>query len=229
MPAFHTRTIAWPLVTRKLLIVLQTASDGSLQQTPQQTPARGRDSRTWYLAYTDGVKSVLAGYWQSAIDSLEASKRARGAPKPGRRVPFYGDVYNDYLPDYYLGTAYLNLKRFADADRAFESVRASGVIAPRDREYAQLDASAKTAKASAQLAQAPQPPAGWRFGFVASSAPSTATSTSAGNPGRQCRSAARHDTAPQSSRECFVASALVRFLAADGRDGDARDSLSAPP
>jgi hypothetical protein len=113
-------------------------------------------------------------------------------------------------------TAYLNVTRCADADRAFESVRASGAIAPRDREYAQFDASAKTAKTSAQLAQASSAPT--TSGSVASSAPSTAPSaaTQATNaiPSRR---PSRHYV--QSDRGCFVASALVRSRAADGRDG----------
>jgi len=60
-------------------------------------------------------------------------------------VPFYGDVFDDYLPDYYLGIAYLNVKRFADADRSFELVRTSKLIGPRDKEFAQFDESAPIA------------------------------------------------------------------------------------
>ena len=116
---------------------------------------RRADSRTWYQAYADGRRAVQQGNWQAAVDSLEASKLA-GAPKPGRRIPFYGDVFDDYLPDYYLGIALTNLGRYAEADKAFEAVRASGLIRPSDREYAQLDAQSKKAK-SELLALGPSP------------------------------------------------------------------------
>ena len=118
---------------------------------------RRADSRTWYQAYADGRRAVQQGNWQAAVDSLEASKRA-GAPKPGRRIPFYGDVFDDYLPDYYLGIALTNLGRYAEADKAFEAVRASGLIRPSDREYAQLDAQSKKAKAELLALAAPQAP-----------------------------------------------------------------------
>jgi hypothetical protein len=119
-------------------------------------PAQQRaDTRAWYQAYADGRRAFQQGNWQAAVDSLEASKRAAGAPKPGRRVPFYGDVYDDYIPDYYLGLAYFNLRQYAAADRALEAMRASGVIGPRDREYAQLDQQSKAAKVALQAANAP--------------------------------------------------------------------------
>jgi tetratricopeptide (TPR) repeat protein len=127
----------------------------NLQAAPANAPQRRADSRTWYQAYADGRRAVQQGNWQAAVDSLEASKRA-GAPKPGRRIPFYGDVFDDYLPDYYLGIALTNLGRYAEADRAFEAVRASGLVRPNDREYAQFDTQSKKAKAEL-LALGPSP------------------------------------------------------------------------
>ncbi len=106
-------------------------------QSAAQAPARRNDTRTWYQAYADGKRAIDQKNWQAAIDSLEASKRAR-APKPGRRIPFYGDVYDDYLPDYYLGVAYLSLGQLTQAEQAFAAVRASGLITQRDREYAEF-------------------------------------------------------------------------------------------
>jgi hypothetical protein len=116
-----------------------------VSQSAAQVPARRPDTRTWYQAYADGKRAFDQKNWQAAVDSLEASKRA-GAPKPGRKIPFYGDVYDDFLPDYYLGVAYVNLKQYAQAERAFAAVRASGVIGPRDREYAQLETQAAAAR-----------------------------------------------------------------------------------
>jgi hypothetical protein len=117
-------------------------------QNAAPAPPRA-DTRTWYQAYADGKRAFDQQNWQAAVDSFEASKRAR-APKPGRKIPFYGDVYDDYLPDYYLGLAYVNLKQYAQAERAFAAVRASGVIGPRDREYAQLQSQENVARAALQ-------------------------------------------------------------------------------
>jgi hypothetical protein len=121
-------------------------------QSTAQTPPR-RDTRAWYQAYSDGVRAFQQGRWQEAIDSLEAAKRA-GAPKPGRKVPSYGDNFVDFLPDYYLGVAYTNLKQYVQADRAFAAVRASGLIGPRDREYREFEKQATVASAEVNRAPA---------------------------------------------------------------------------
>ena len=114
-------------------------------QAAAQNPARRADTRAWYQAYSDGTRAIQQGKWQEAIDSLEAAKRA-GAPKPGRKVPSYGDNFVDFIPDYYLGIAYLNLKQYVQADRAFAAVRTSGLIGPRDREYGEFDKQATVAR-----------------------------------------------------------------------------------
>jgi hypothetical protein len=132
------------------LVVLAVVVSLQVPAAPTQLRA---DSRTWYQAYSDGVRAFQKGDWQAAVDSLEAAKRA-GAPKPGRKIPFYGDVYNDFIPDYYLGIAYVNLKKYAEADRAFEAVRASALVGPKDREYQQFEAQARVAKSQLVLAQA---------------------------------------------------------------------------
>ena len=125
------------------------------QSAAQSLPGRRADSRAWYQAYSDGIKLIDQKNWQAAIDSLEAAKRAGGAPKPGKNVPFYGDVYKDFIPDYYLGVAYLNLKQYTQADRAFAGVRASGLIGPNDRSYPQFETQATAARSGALQAQTP--------------------------------------------------------------------------
>jgi hypothetical protein len=122
-------------------------------QSTGQAPARRGDTRTWYQAYADGKRAFEQKNWQAAVDSLEASKRAR-APKPGRRIPFYGDVFDDYIPDYYLGIAYLNLKQYAQADQSFAAVRASGLVGPKDREYAEFQRQATAVAAGLREVQA---------------------------------------------------------------------------
>lgn len=154
-----------------VLLDLFVASQGGAQAPP----ARRADTRAWYQAYSDGTRAIQQGNWQAAIDSLEAAKRA-GAPKPGRKIPFYGDKYDDFIPDYYLGVAYFNLKQYAQAERAFATVTASGLIGPRDREYAQFQTQAKAATAGAQaqtLAQNTAPPTGAAGTAVANAQPTT--------------------------------------------------------
>jgi hypothetical protein len=120
-------------------------------QSAAQNPVR-RDTRAWYQAYSDGTRAFQQGRWQEAIDSLDAAKRAAGAPRPGRRVPSYGDAFVDFIPDYYLGVAYTNLKQYVQADRAFGAVRASGLIGPRDREYGEFQKQANLASAGVSRA-----------------------------------------------------------------------------
>ncbi|MEO7192405.1 MAG: hypothetical protein ABI051_15235 [Vicinamibacterales bacterium] len=112
----------------------------------QSAPAAPRtDTRTWYQAYADAQRAVEQRNWAAAVANIEAASRA-GAPKPGRNVLFYGDVYRDFNPDYYLGVAYLNLGRYDDADRAFERVKQAQLVAPKDSQYAELTRLATQAK-----------------------------------------------------------------------------------
>jgi tetratricopeptide (TPR) repeat protein len=138
-----------------ILLSVQTAAQGA-------APPQRRDTRTWYQAYADAQRDVAQGRWQPAIDNVQAALRL-GAPKPGRNVHFYGDVYRDFNPDYFLGVAYLNLKRFAEADGAFERVRQAQLIGSKDREYSTFDQQASNAKFEALLLQAQQALAQSRF------------------------------------------------------------------
>jgi hypothetical protein len=112
----------------------------------QATPAQQQnDRRTWYQAYADAQKAIQDRNWQKAITDLGVAAQ-RGAPRPGRNVLFYGDVYRDYNPDYYLGIAYTNLQRFSEADSAFERVKQAQLIAPRDALYAEFTRQAANTK-----------------------------------------------------------------------------------
>jgi hypothetical protein len=155
-------------------------------QSAGQAPARRNDTRTWYQAYADGKRAFDQKNWQAAIDSLEVAKRAR-APKPGRRIPFYGDVYDDYLPDYYLGIAYLNLRQFTQADQAFAAVRASGLIGPKDREYAEFQRQTAAVtdglREGATVAQNNLSPPAGNTTQAANNPPANSPSTAVPNPG----------------------------------------------
>lgn len=112
----------------------------------QAAPAQQQnDRRTWYQAYADAQKAIQDRNWQKAITDLGVAAQ-RGAPKPGRNVLFYGDVYRDYNPDYYLAIAYTNLQRFSEADAAFERVKQAQLIAPRDALYAEFTRQAANTK-----------------------------------------------------------------------------------
>jgi hypothetical protein len=93
--------------------------------------AQSRDTRTWYQAYADAQQNIARRNWQGALNDLDAAERLN-PPRPGRNINFYGDVYRDYNPDYYRGVALTNLKRFEEADQAFERVRQAQLIGPRD-------------------------------------------------------------------------------------------------
>lgn len=130
----------------------------------QAAPAAQRnDTRTWYQAYADAQQAIQSSNWQKAIADIDAASRL-GAPRPGRNILFYGDVYRDYLPDYYLGIAYMNLARFSEADSAFERVKQAQLIAARDTLYTEFTRQAGMAKdalqkLAAQNQQVQGPPA----------------------------------------------------------------------
>jgi hypothetical protein len=110
---------------------------------------QNRDRRTWYQAYADAQRDIQQRNWQSALDNLDAAVRL-GAPRPGRNVNFYGDVYRDYNPDYYRGVALSNLQRYAEADQAFERVRQAQLIVQRDPLFGEFEKQAANVKDSVQ-------------------------------------------------------------------------------
>jgi hypothetical protein len=118
---------------------------GVLLSVESAAPQQRNDTRTWYQAYADAQRNIQQKNWQAAIVDIETASR-RGAPKPGRNVLFYGDVYRDFNPDYYLGIAYLNLQRFDEADRAFERVKQAQLIGARDSQYGEFTRQAAAAK-----------------------------------------------------------------------------------
>ncbi len=120
----------------------------------QAEPQQGSDRRTWYQAYRDGRQQVQNGQWLAAIESLQVAKQT--GPRPGRSIPFYGDVFDDFLPDYYLGIAYLNLKQYTEADAAFETIRGSQLIGAKDSEYARFTQDSRRASFEVLMAQAAQ-------------------------------------------------------------------------
>ena len=127
--------------------------------TIQSPPAQQRtDTRAWYQAYADAQRQIQQKNWAGAMLDIETALR-RGAPKPGRRVHFYGDVYREFNPDYYLGVAYMNLGRYVDADRAFTRVRQARLIEPRDPLYAEFSLQSDIASSIVNHPVGKAPPA----------------------------------------------------------------------
>jgi hypothetical protein len=125
----------------------------------QSAAAQSRDTRTWYQAYSDAQRKIQQRNWEGALADLDAATRL-GAPRPGRNINFYGDVYRDLNPDYYRGVALTNLKRFEEADQAFERVRQAGLIGTRDALYAEFNRLSASVKenVNTRAANASSPP-----------------------------------------------------------------------
>lgn len=156
------------LLVGACLLLTAGAPPTALAQTPsaptnlrnqQRQPS---DNRSWYEAYADGIKAVEVRNWAVAITSLELA-RSRG-PRPGRNVTTYGDNATDFLPDFYLGRAYLASGRYKEADAAFKRVEQSKLITPRNREFATLVESGRQASVELLIASAESDTAAGRYG-----------------------------------------------------------------
>jgi hypothetical protein len=161
-----------------LLVALQSAPAQRPQQQQAQQQQQQSDRRTWYQAYADAQRAIQAMDWQKALADLDAAAR-RGAPRPGRNVLFYGDVYRDYNPDYYRGIAYTNLNRFAEAATAFDRVSQAQLITARDPLYQEFTRQVTLARDGAQK-QGTQPNA--PTAVAANQPPPNATQTGVNNP-----------------------------------------------
>jgi tetratricopeptide (TPR) repeat protein len=85
------------------------------------TSAAAGQNRRWADPYRQGRDLVKDGKYDAGIPLLlEAIKVA---PRQERNKHDEGTFYEDYFPYYYLGMAYLRLRRLPDAERAFAQAK----------------------------------------------------------------------------------------------------------
>jgi hypothetical protein len=103
----------------------------------------------WYVTYDDGLRAVRQQDWKTAEARLRASKEQaqRANVRPGRSVLRQGTLFEPFLPDVYLGRAYLELAR-AEKDqeakrglleraiKAIDEARRTGQVRAGDPESA---------------------------------------------------------------------------------------------
>ena len=72
----------------------------------------------WYQTYDQGVAAVKQSDWKAAEEKLEKAKKDAAAAnqKPGRRVFRYGNLWQPFIPDYYLVQVYAGLADNATDD-----------------------------------------------------------------------------------------------------------------
>ena len=92
-----------------------------MQSLPALAGQAARETLTGDQVYQEGVRQIQRMQWDQAIDSMLTAKKL--GPAAGRRIPFYGDVFDDFLPDYYLAVAYTNRQRYKEAASVLESLQ----------------------------------------------------------------------------------------------------------
>jgi tetratricopeptide (TPR) repeat protein len=112
----------------------------------------------WYEAYDAGVKAFQRGDFDSAEANLTSalSKNA----KQGRQQFFYGTIYADYFPEYYLAQILLKRGKPQQAAELLDRLAKAGIMRPRDREYAEftrLQTEARSASAKLVAGATPVP------------------------------------------------------------------------
>lgn len=75
----------------------------------------------WYRDYEKAMQAIKSNDWQQAVRLLNESLKKRDRPRQQART--VGLEFIDYFPYYYLGLAYFNLERYAEAEEALEKSR----------------------------------------------------------------------------------------------------------
>jgi tetratricopeptide (TPR) repeat protein len=90
----------------------------------------------WYVSYDKALRAQDKQEWQSSIDYLQQALAEK--PKPQLKAKTYGLRFVDYLPYFYLGTAYFHLDNKSEALKNFEVEEQYGEIKNAGEEYAKL-------------------------------------------------------------------------------------------
>jgi hypothetical protein len=110
----------------------------------------GAADAQWYRTYDEGVQAAGKSDWKTVEAKMLASvdEAAKENVKTGRNVRTYGMRFVNFVPDYYLGLAYLNTGRAQQARDALQRVEQQKVLTTRDKEYAVLTQSLTQATAT---------------------------------------------------------------------------------
>lgn len=95
-----------------------------------------RAADPWYESYAAALKAISSRNWANAERKLKAA--IRDGPAPGRGVRTYGVRFVDFQPGFYLGMAYFNQQRYAEALAELKRVQAANLIVKGDAEYQQM-------------------------------------------------------------------------------------------
>jgi hypothetical protein len=100
----------------------------------------------WYEAYERGLEAIKQSDWALAEQKLTEAIQKR--PEQGRRVRFYGVLFQSYLPQYYLAIVYYHQGRWAEAAELFRSVEQAGLVTTADVEYDELNGYLRNTEAA---------------------------------------------------------------------------------
>src|SRR6185503_2526204 len=143
------RSIVRSRVALALLVVLAVLS------------ARVRAQDLFYEAYQNGIKEFKA-------DNLDAARRLferalQLDSKQSRRRLFYGRLFSEYLPEYYLALISIKQKQPDRARAYLQNLEGAGLLKPGDPQHAtltaQLNAAAPAVTTNARNKSASTPPA----------------------------------------------------------------------
>jgi tetratricopeptide (TPR) repeat protein len=176
----------------------------------------------WYRSYQDGVRAFRNGDYRTAEQKLVAAMTNRSAPSGrglGRAVLYYGQMRDEFLPEYYLAVIYAKQGRWPEAKR-FAS-QAEPFLKATDREYATL----VEAKTSAEKALNPPPAAVTAGNDVRPPPPATPPAATPGGPVNVQRPPAE-DPAILARRNFDSLIENATRLSASGQYSDARQAAA---
>jgi tetratricopeptide (TPR) repeat protein len=101
-------------------------------------PAGARGQTPWLVSYEKALSAQEKGDWKGSLPLLKDALAARDGEK--LKAKTYGLRFVNYLPHYYMGVAYFQLKDRAHALESLDRSLAGGAIKDAPEEYAHLRA-----------------------------------------------------------------------------------------